>query len=152
MSWLLVLRGNQKVYRDDSRFAPSQWETALLCNDISHWLGASLESAMVYYHLFYKCSPRFFFQTLMDRRIKPWVNKKIVEYIGEEEPTLTDFICQKVMGNSSPQMILNDIAMVSIQWGQSPCSRNGTWLGVLFRGILEFYFSGLLLHSIKSVI
>ena len=29
-----------------SRFAPSQWETALLCNDVSHWLGASLESAL----------------------------------------------------------------------------------------------------------
>ena len=27
----------------DSRFAPSQWETALLCNDVSHWLGARLE-------------------------------------------------------------------------------------------------------------
>ena len=30
----------------DSRFAPSQWETALLRNDVSHWLGARLESAM----------------------------------------------------------------------------------------------------------
>ena len=30
-----------------SRFAPSQWETALLCNDVSHWLGASLESALM---------------------------------------------------------------------------------------------------------
>ena len=30
----------------DSRFGPSQWETALLCNDVSHWLGASLESAL----------------------------------------------------------------------------------------------------------
>ena len=29
----------------DYRFAPCQWETALLCNDVSHWLGASLESA-----------------------------------------------------------------------------------------------------------
>ena len=29
-----------------SRFAPSQWESALLCNNISHWLGASLESAL----------------------------------------------------------------------------------------------------------
>ena len=29
------------------RFAPSQWETALLCNDVSHWLGASLESALI---------------------------------------------------------------------------------------------------------
>ena len=35
-------------YRADSRFAPSQWETALLCNDVSHWLGASLESALKY--------------------------------------------------------------------------------------------------------
>ena len=32
-------------YRSDSRFVPSQWETALLCNDVSHWLGAKLESA-----------------------------------------------------------------------------------------------------------
>ena len=31
----------------DSRLAPSQWETALLCNDVSHWLGASLESALI---------------------------------------------------------------------------------------------------------
>ena len=32
--------------RDGSRFVPSQWEKALLCNDVSHWLGASLESAL----------------------------------------------------------------------------------------------------------
>ena len=53
------------------------------------------------------------FQSLMDKRIKPWVTKKIVEYIGEEEPTLTDFICQKVVAHSSPQSIQNDVAMVS---------------------------------------
>uniref|UniRef100_A0A8C3G6K8 RNA binding motif protein 25 n=1 Tax=Cyclopterus lumpus TaxID=8103 RepID=A0A8C3G6K8_CYCLU len=34
--------------------------------------------------------------TLMDRRIKPWINKKIIEYIGEEEATLVDFVCSKV--------------------------------------------------------
>ena len=33
-------------FRADSRFAPSQWETALPCNDVSHWLVASLESAL----------------------------------------------------------------------------------------------------------
>ena len=32
--------------RADSKFAPSQWEMALLCNDISHWLGANLELAL----------------------------------------------------------------------------------------------------------
>ena len=34
--------------RPDSRFAPSQWETALLCNAVSHWLGASLQFALYY--------------------------------------------------------------------------------------------------------
>ena len=36
----------RSVCRADSRFVPSQWETALLCNDVSHWLGANLESAL----------------------------------------------------------------------------------------------------------
>ena len=41
--WLI----NQVINpRADSRFAPSQWETALLCNDVSHWLGTNLESAL----------------------------------------------------------------------------------------------------------
>ena len=35
-----------QMCRADSRFAPHQWETALLCNDVSHWLGAGLESAL----------------------------------------------------------------------------------------------------------
>ena len=37
---------NMYSVRADSRFAPSQWETALLCNDVSHWLGTNLESAL----------------------------------------------------------------------------------------------------------
>ena len=34
------------ILRADSKFAPSQWETALLCNGISYWLGANLESVL----------------------------------------------------------------------------------------------------------
>ena len=30
------------LYRAHSRFASSQWETTLLCNDVSHWLGVNL--------------------------------------------------------------------------------------------------------------
>ena len=37
-----------KYYKADFRFAPSQLETPLLCNDVSHWLGESLESALYY--------------------------------------------------------------------------------------------------------
>ena len=32
--------------RADSMFAPSQWETSLQSNDVSHWLGANIESAL----------------------------------------------------------------------------------------------------------
>ena len=33
-------------FRADSRFAPNQWETLLQSNTVSHWLGATLESAL----------------------------------------------------------------------------------------------------------
>lgn len=51
----------------------------------------------------------------MEKRIRPWINKKIIEYIGEPEPTLVDFICSKVMAGSSPQGILDDVQMVTIE-------------------------------------
>lgn len=50
---------------------------------------------------------------LMEKKIRPWINKKIIEYIGEPEPTLVDFICSKVLAGSSPQGILDDVMMVS---------------------------------------
>ncbi len=49
---------------------------------------------------------------LMEKRIRPWVNKKITEYIGEPEPSLTDFICSKVLAGSSPKSVLEDVQMV----------------------------------------
>lgn len=50
--------------------------------------------------------------TLMEKRIKPWINKKIIEYIGEEEQSLVDYICQKVTARSVPKTILEDVQMV----------------------------------------
>ena len=38
----------QLVYRADSRLALSQWETSLQSNAVVYWLGANLESALVY--------------------------------------------------------------------------------------------------------
>ena len=37
---------NRNWLRADSRFAPSQWETSLQSNAVSHWLGANLKSAL----------------------------------------------------------------------------------------------------------
>ena len=40
------------LYRADSRFASSQWEMSLQSNSVSHWLGANLESALLYLEQF----------------------------------------------------------------------------------------------------
>lgn len=53
---------------------------------------------------------------LMEKKIRPWINKKIIEYIGEPEPTLVDFICSKVLAGSTAQGILDDVQMVSIRF------------------------------------
>ena len=37
------------LYRAYAMFAPNQWKTVLLCNDVSHGLGGSLESALLYH-------------------------------------------------------------------------------------------------------
>lgn len=50
---------------------------------------------------------------LMEKKIRPWINKKIIEYIGEPEPTLVDFICSKVLAGSTAQGILDDVQMVN---------------------------------------
>ena len=48
---LAQICSRQSVDRADSRFAPNQWEMALLCNDVSHWLGASLISALCWWNV-----------------------------------------------------------------------------------------------------
>ena len=49
---------------------------------------------------------------LIEKRIKPWVIKKIVEYLGEEEATLTDFICSSILSKKTAESILSDIRVV----------------------------------------
>ena len=48
-----TITGELWVIRADSRLASSQWETTLQSNAVSHWLGASLESALVIYCQYY---------------------------------------------------------------------------------------------------
>ena len=43
---------NPMMIKADSRFAMSQWETELLGNNVSHWPGASLESALMIMYSF----------------------------------------------------------------------------------------------------
>jgi RNA-binding protein 25 len=48
----------------------------------------------------------------MDKRVKPWINKKIVEYIGEEEATLCDFICSKIQQQVRAEKLLEEVKVV----------------------------------------
>ena len=41
------LRSGSCYYLADSRLVPSQWETSLQSNAVSHWLGSNQESAML---------------------------------------------------------------------------------------------------------
>jgi len=45
-------------------------------------------------------------------KIKPWITKKIVEYLGEEEPTLIQFILDKIAEHIAPAEILKQLQFV----------------------------------------
>lgn len=49
---------------------------------------------------------------LIEKRLKPWINRKISDYIGDEEPSLVSFICEKIASRTEPKKILGDLAMV----------------------------------------
>ena len=42
------LKKGASTFWDYSRLAPSQWETSLQSNSVCHWLGANLESALIF--------------------------------------------------------------------------------------------------------
>lgn len=65
------------------------------------------------------------------KKVQSWINKKIIEYIGEPEPTLVDFICSKLIAGSTPQSILDDVKMVS---------RNDSKPLLSFKTCLQFLF------------
>ena len=66
--------------RADSRFVPSKWETALLCSDVSHWLGANLEAALDMYSQNNQMNLLFFKLKQTNRehvihRVRSWNNR-----------------------------------------------------------------------------
>ena len=49
---------------------------------------------------------------IIDNTLKSWVVRKMVEYLGEEEATLTDFIMNKLLSHCKPQELLKELAVV----------------------------------------
>lgn len=51
-------------------------------------------------------------QKWMDDRIRPWVSKKISSFLGEEETSLCDYICEQIGQQANPEKLLKDVAVI----------------------------------------
>ena len=49
----LYKKQSERLFR--TRLSPSQWETALLCDDVSHWLDANLKATLILYVVITEC-------------------------------------------------------------------------------------------------
>ena len=94
-------------YRVDSRFAPSQWETALFCNDVSRWLGASLESALI-------------ISVYPDSFSDEWVLIRTYLFMRSAYAYMLGFRCFVKWVNTWPAVFLDvDIVWHTRQWSKS---------------------------------
>ena len=50
--------------------------------------------------------------SIIDNVMRQWIVKKIVEYLGEEEESLTDFIITKLHAHCKPTDLLEELTMV----------------------------------------
>ena len=78
--------------RADSRLVPSQWETALQSNTVSHWLGANLESAV---YVSEPCcsthSDHYLHIIIIEQQPHHLVIRRHIEYYHWEEGNLCDW-------------------------------------------------------------
>ena len=44
--------------------------------------------------------------------VRPWTSKQIAEYLGEEEPSMVDFVVEKVKARFQPSAIIEELSMV----------------------------------------
>lgn len=49
---------------------------------------------------------------VVEQKVKPWVEKKIRDYIGDDEPSLVSFICERVTSHTEPSRLLSDLAVI----------------------------------------
>jgi len=49
---------------------------------------------------------------IIELKMRTWVKKKIIEYLGEEETTLIDYICKKLTEHTAPDVLLELLLLV----------------------------------------
>lgn len=51
-------------------------------------------------------------ENIIELVVQPWISKKMIEYLGEEEKTLIQFIISKLQGRCHPNELLSELALV----------------------------------------
>ena len=108
-------------HRADSRFAPSQWETSLQSNAVSHWLGANPESALNYIHikqtsLQTSCGDTCLIHLIFIKGIPIPAEMGVYTEVASEEPEM----CPKSPVQSLPQTFL-DMQCMSHDYPSPAC-------------------------------
>lgn len=49
---------------------------------------------------------------IAEKKMRPWIGKKIVEIFGEEEPTLIQFILDLLRDHKAPEMFLEELSVI----------------------------------------
>eukprot|EP01122_Echinamoeba_exundans_P010355 TRINITY_DN3861_c0_g2_i1.p1 TRINITY_DN3861_c0_g2~~TRINITY_DN3861_c0_g2_i1.p1 ORF type:complete len:675 (-),score=170.60 TRINITY_DN3861_c0_g2_i1:38-2062(-) len=49
---------------------------------------------------------------IVELKLRPWIAKKMVEYLDEEEATLVDFVCTKLAEREKPQELISQLSVV----------------------------------------
>jgi PWI domain len=49
----------------------------------------------------------------VDKKLKPFLTKKIVEYVGDAEQSLVDFVMEKIKNKSDAPAIVEELKPVS---------------------------------------
>ena len=113
------------TYRADSWFAPSQWERVLLCNDVSHWLGANLESTLYTMWCHYKTLTSTFYKILtinapcLHSVIKLWASSASLRYKSNAWSPFYPHKCSAVSSYNWPLDIMmrpDSSLMLISQW------------------------------------
>merc|ERR1719362_1815342 len=57
-------------------------------------------------------------QQLLEKKVRPWLCKKMVEYLGDAEDVLIDFILKKLAEHASASEVLEELEQVLDEDGE----------------------------------
>lgn len=69
---------------------------------------------------------------IIQSKMRPWIVKKIIEYLGEEEKTLTEFILTKLGQRATPQVCVCASLRACVRASTKWCSAARPWRAFLY--------------------